>query len=129
MKYKVLLVFFLMSPVGCMSALQVNVQNESDYKLCSRIATVPSYNINYENTQKEIRKRSVNCSQYAAEIRLDQKLKRMEEKIDEANRLAERAESRAARIERQKRYNQINDYSDLVCKHGRVMTQYGCRYR
>ena len=25
--------------------------------------------------------------------------------------------------------SQINDYSDLVCTNGRVMTRYGCRYR
>ena len=112
-----------------MTTFQANVQNESDYKLCYRIATKPTYNINYENTKKEIRKRGISCSQYAAEIRLDQKLERMEARIDEANRRAERAESRASKIERQRRFNQVNDYSDLVCTNGRVMTPYGCRYR
>jgi len=120
------LVFLFISilPAGCMSVLQKNVQYESDYELCYRIATKPSFNVNYENTRTEIINRGITCDEFASEIRMERKLERMEAKIDEANRRASRAESRASEIETQRRFCSIQSNTAFYKRTG--YTPPGC---
>jgi hypothetical protein len=119
-----LFLFISISPAGCMGVLQKNVQYESDYELCDRIATVPSFNVNYENTRKEIISRSISCGEFASEIRMERKLERMEAKIDEANRRASRAESRASEVETQRRFCSIQSNTAFYKRTG--YTPPGC---
>ena len=84
---------------GCLKPLQKNVSYESDFDLCYRVKTKPSFNINYENSQKEIRKRGLSCNKFAAEIRTEQRLERLESRIEEANARAAQAERDISRAE------------------------------
>ena len=40
----------------------------TDYTLCKKLATLPSYNVHHSARKQEVRKRSLDCSKYASRI-------------------------------------------------------------
>ena len=52
---------------GCAS----NHANVTDYRLCYKLATLPSYNINTSARQSEVNSRGLDCSVYAERINSD----------------------------------------------------------
>jgi hypothetical protein len=58
------------------------VANQSDYRLCYGLATLPSYNVHNKNRKAEIAKRGVDCGDYAD--RIDEQIDR--ERVAEASR-------------------------------------------
>jgi hypothetical protein len=49
---------------GCASS----PKNITDYDLCYKLATLPSFNINTNAREAEVRKRNINCRVYAGQI-------------------------------------------------------------
>ena len=125
--HKILVSLLVIISFGLVASCSASHANKTDYSLCKALATLPSYNIHTEARKKEVRSRGLNCRKFADQINKEV----AEEKL---------AEARATKVNNI--YNsypsnpyssnsnkQVNDYSDLVCKNGRVMSRYGCRYR
>ena len=112
---------------GCVSAEQ-----QTDYSICYGLATKPSYNINREAREAEVRRRGINCRVYDSRIDAEVLAEKMAEasapRVYNANITEENKQERTVTISRPVA-NEITDYRDLVCKNGRIMTSYGCRYR
>ena len=103
------------------------MENKTDYQICKGLAEYPSINIHTKSRKNEVAKRGLNCRNFAE--RIDRELA--------AESLARKSAPKTYNTyentyESNSSYNSnsvINDYSDVVCTNGRVMTNYGCRYR
>ena len=70
---------------GFLASCSASLTNQTDYRLCKALATLPSYNIHTKAREKEIRSRGLNCSKFA-------------DKIDKEVTQEKLAEARAPRV-------------------------------
>ena len=101
-----------------MSNLQRDVSLESDYKLCYRLSTAPSYNINLENTEAEVSKRGVDCRQYASEIRQQVLVERLEAAAYRDAENTRKLEKRVRQLEWDQTNKSISDSFNCIRSGG-----------
>ena len=109
---------------SCSSALE----NKTDYQICKGLAEYPPINIHTKARKNEVAKRGLNCRNFAERIDRELAAERLAKKSAPKtyNTYSNTYQSNSSSTNSN---SQINDYSDLVCTNGRVMTNYGCRYR